>query len=198
MKQVLFVNACMRGRELSRTWQLCHAFLQEYTRLHPDCRVAERDLTAGELPQLTGPMAARRDRWMREGEDHPLLAPAREMAGADLVVVGAPYWDLTFPAALKVYLEWCSVLGVTFRYTPEGQQVGMARAGHLVFLTTAGGPLEGANYGFDYLKALGAMFGIPNAHCVAAQGLDVQGGDPAAILAGARQRAVELAAALGE
>ena len=49
-----------------------------------------------------------------------MFDPAHEVAQADLVVIGAPYWDLTFPAALKVYLEWASMLGITFRYAQEG------------------------------------------------------------------------------
>ena len=125
-----------------------------------------------------------------------MFDPAHEVAQANLVVIGAPYWDLTFPAALKVYLEWASMLGITFRYTQEGEQVGMSRAGELVFITTAGGPLEGQNYGFDYLKGLAAMFGIPSARCLSAQELDIQGNDQEAILQEAQERAAALAANL--
>lgn len=28
VKQILFVNACMRGPERSRTWKLCQTFLK--------------------------------------------------------------------------------------------------------------------------------------------------------------------------
>ena len=40
---------------------------------------------------------------------------------ADEIVIGAPYWDLSFPAALKTYLEHCCVCDVTFHYTQEGR-----------------------------------------------------------------------------
>ena len=146
VKQILFVNACMRGPERSRTWKLCQTFLNACKNRWPEAEIRER--------------------------------------------------DLTFPAALKVYLEWASMLGVTFRYTQEGEQVGMSRAGELVFITTAGGPLEGQNYGFDYLKGLAAMFGIPSARCLSAQELDIQGNDPEAILQEAQGRAAGLAAEL--
>lgn len=159
MEQVLFVDACMRG-DVSRTRTLCQAFLAQYTALRPQCQVLHRDLTGASLPVLTGPLTQQRDQWVREGEDSPLLAPAREVAGADLILIGAPYWDLTFPAALKVYLEWSSTLGLTFAYMPEGEQVGLSRARHLVFVTTAGGPIGTLNLGYDYLKAWGAMVGI--------------------------------------
>ena len=160
MEQVLFVDACMRG-DVSRTRTLCQAFLAQYTALRPQCQVLHRDLTGASLPVLTGPLTQQRDQWVREGEDSPLLAPAREVAGADLILIGAPYWDLTFPAALKVYLEWASTLGLTFAYTPEGEQVGLSRARHLVFVTTAGGPIGTLNLGYDYLKAWGAWWASP-------------------------------------
>lgn len=60
---------------------------------------------------MTAELSRRREELAAEGREDPLLLPAREMARADLVVVGAPYWDLGFPAALKVYLEWACTLG---------------------------------------------------------------------------------------
>lgn len=191
MEQLLFVDACMR-RELSRTRALCEDFLKGYTALRPQCHVIHRDLTAADLPVLTASLAQQRDRLAGEEADHPLLSPAREVAGADLILVGAPYWDLAFPAALKVYLEWASTLGLTFAYTPQGEQVGLSRARHLVYITTGGGPMAGANLGFEYVKAWGAMMGISCAHCVMAENLDVMGAPVEDILAGAGEQIREL------
>ncbi len=192
VKQILFVNACIRGREQSRTWKLCQAFLEGCKARWPEAEIRERDLTAVPLPVLTTELDDRRQPRLPEDPRDPTFAPAQAQAQADLVVIGAPYWDLTFPAALKVYLEWASMLGITFRYTREGEQVGMSRAKELIYITTAGGPLEGQNYGFDYLKGLGGMFGIPSVRCLCAQGLDIQGNDPEAILKEAQERAVQL------
>ena len=143
VKQILFVNACMRGPECSRTWKLCQTFLEGCRARWPESEIRERDLTASPLPVLTTELDDRRHQRFPENPRDPMFDPAHEVAQADLVVIGAPYWDLTFPAALKVYLGWASMLGITFRYTQEGEQVGMSRAGELVFITTAGGPLEG-------------------------------------------------------
>ena len=54
MKQILFVNACMRGPEQSRTWRLSQAFLAACRTRWPEAAVKERDLTGCELPVLTG------------------------------------------------------------------------------------------------------------------------------------------------
>ena len=88
------------------------------------------------------------------------------------------------------------MLGLTFRYSEDGQQIGLSKARTLVYCTTAGGPVEGQNYGYDYLKALAAMFGIPETHCVAAEGLDIWGNDVPALLEQAMGELTDLAAKL--
>ena len=105
------------------------------------------------------------------------------MAGSDLILVGAPYWDLSFPAALKVCLEWASCLGITFRYTEEGAQVGMSRARALVYVTTGGGPVRAQNLGYQYIQGWAAMMGVGETFCLAAENLDVWGTDVEAALA---------------
>lgn len=50
MKQVLWINSCMRGAGQSRTLELCRTFLEELRVRRPGLEVAERDLTRAELP----------------------------------------------------------------------------------------------------------------------------------------------------
>lgn len=194
MKRLLWINACMRGEETSRTYGLCRDFLEAWKAQNPNGEVVERDLTKAQLPVLTAELAARRDAAVEQGGgDSSLLEAAKELAAADCVVVGAPYWDLSFPAALKVYLEWASTLGMTFRYTEEGASEGLCKADELLYITTAGGPVEGQNFGFDYVKALAAMLGISSARCVAAENLDVWGGPGEENLKTARTQLQQLA-----
>ena len=92
MKEILFVNACLRGKEKSRTWLLSQAFLEACRKRWPQVEVKERDLTACDLPILTGPLTEERDRLAVEAPGGPPCSPpAREMAQADLVVIAAPY-----------------------------------------------------------------------------------------------------------
>ena len=39
---------------------------------------------------------------------------ARKIAAADRLVISAPFWDMSFPSALKVFLENMSLFNVTF------------------------------------------------------------------------------------
>ena len=135
-----------------------------------------------ELQDQAAQLTEERDALARAGSDSPLLGPAREVAGSDLILVGAPYWDLSFPAALKVCLEWASCLGITFRYTGGGAQVGGSRARALVYVTTGGGPVRAQNLGYQYIQGWAAMMGVGETFCLAAENLDVWGTDVEAAL----------------
>ena len=93
-------------------------------------------------------------------------------------MIAAPYWDLSFPAVLKAYFEQINVLGLTFEYTEEGFPRGLCRAGKLIYVTTAGGPVISDEYGYGYVRALAQNFyGIPDVCQVKAEGLDMIGAD---------------------
>ena len=42
---------------------------------------------------------------------------AKDFAEADVIVVAAPYWDLSFPSILKVFFEHINVLKLVFDYS---------------------------------------------------------------------------------
>ena len=98
----------------------------------------------------------------------------------------APYWDLSFPAALKQYLELVNVVGITFGYSENGMPFGLCRAKRLFYVSTAGGHYVPPTFGFDYVKALAQNFyGIMDVRHIEAAGLDIAGADVEAIMAGA-------------
>ena len=193
MKNVLFVDCCIRG-EASRTKKLADAFLSA---LPADCRVTRLDLMAEELSYFKDGYFAQREQLLAAGErDHPRFRYAHQFAQADRIVIAAPFWDLSFPALLKVYIENVSVEGITFRSTEAGLQ-GLCRGKHLVFLTTRGGIYEeGSDWeqGAPYLAAIQKFFGFGDFRCVAADGLDIQGYDGE----GALQKAMEEARTLAK
>ena len=49
----------------------------------------------------------------------------------------------------------------------------MCKAKSLTYITSCGGFVEGANFGYEYLSGIATMFGIPETRFVAAEGLDV-------------------------
>lgn len=185
---VLFVNACLRGPE-SRTLVLCREYLQGIE------GVKEADLAALRLEPFYGDSAAHRARLEEEGRfDDSMFDIGRDFSQADEVVIGAPYWDLSFPAALKIYIEHASVMGMTFHYTEEGRCEGLCRARHLTYITTGGGQVSAMNYGYEYLCGIADMFGIPEVRFAAAENLDVVGIDVEACMDVARKTLARLKA----
>ena len=175
---ILFVNACVRGQ--SRTKRLADCLLAKL-----GDTVEELRLSGVSFPAADEAFIRERDRLIAAAEfDNPLFGMARQFAGADQIVIAAPFWDLSFPAALKQYFEQINVLGITFRYTPEGFPQGLCRAKKLYYVTTAGGGYFPEEYGFGYVKALAQSFyGIPDVALISATGLNIDGADVEQILA---------------
>lgn len=119
---------------------------------------------------------------------HPMFAPAHQFAQADYIVIEAPFWDMSFPALLKMYIETISVSGITFKYCHKGYPVGRSKAKHLFYVTTAGGPIIDDCFGYGYIKYMAETFyGIPKVHKFAAENLDIIGADVNAIMEEARK-----------
>ena len=195
MENLLFINACVRG-EHSRTLKLARRFLEGYQKAHPDTVITQRDLCAQRLlPQYPEVLAERDELWAAGKLDQPMFEPAREFAAADKIVVAAPFWDLCFPAVLKIYLERISVTDVTFGYDDQGAMVGLCRASKLLYVVTRGGNYAGTDLemGTPMLRALCTMYGIPELITLAAEGLDDVRQDKQALLDAALLRADALA-----
>lgn len=185
---ILFVNACVRKE--SRTKILADrllAKLKEDTESNPENDIkntAENVIEELRLEEMSFPAAdeaflQKRDALLAAGKfEEPLFAPARQFASADTIVIAAPYWDLSFPAALKQYIEQVNVVGITFEYTPEGFPRGLCRAKKLYYVMTAGGPYVPEEFGYGYVKALAQNFyGIQDVELIKAVGLDIIGAD---------------------
>lgn len=174
---LLYINACVRAQ--SRTKRLADRLIEKLG------GGAERlDLASLSFPVADEAFLDRRDRLIAAGAfADPLFDLARQFAAADRIVIAAPYWDLSFPAALKQYVEQINVLGITFAYTPEGVPKGLCRAKKLYYVMTAGGTYVPEEYGFGYVRTLARSFyGIEDVELIQAVGLDLVGADPEGIL----------------
>ena len=188
MATILFVNACMRGGE-SRTLTLCREYLSKKS----NDTIEEVNLNEIQLSPFTGEKAAYRMQKQSEGAwEDPIFDLAHQMAKADEVVIGAPYWDLSFPAALKTYIEHCCVCDITFHYTPEGRPEGLCKSQKLTYITTSGGFIANKNYGYDYICGIAEMFDLGETRFVSAEGLDIIGMDIEAQMDKAREAIAKL------
>ena len=166
----LLINCC--PRDASRTERLTRALLKtlggyEELRLYDE-----------PLHPLGRADIEKRDKLLAEKKyDDEMFRYARQFAAADRIVITAPFWDLSFPAQLKVYLENIYVTGIVTKYSEAGKPVGLCRASALYYVTTSGGPFDG-RFGYDYWKAVAQdCFGIPTVKLLKAENLDIEGAD---------------------
>ncbi len=172
---MLYINCCPRTN--SRTHRLAQAVLSVLGD-YEEINVYEEDIRP-----LNEERLMQRNQLLADKKyDADMFGYARQFASADVIVIAAPFWDLSFPAQLKIYLENIYVTGIVSRYSESGQPEGLCRAKRLYYVTTAGGPYDG-RYSFEYLKTLATdYFGIPEVELVKAEMLDIVGNDPEKIL----------------
>ena len=179
-RPILYVNACVRKE--SRTRRLAEKLLSKLDEPFEEIRLEKMV-----FPTSNDDYLNLRDQLVSRGDfQNPLFDLARQFSEAETIVIAAPYWDLSFPAMLKQYLEQITVVGVTFKYSEEGIPVSLCKAKRLFYVTTAGGFFVPEDYGFGYVKALAQnYYGIPEVRKIEAVGLDIDGADVNAIMAAA-------------
>ena len=167
-KKVLYVNCCVR--EESRTNQIAKALLHKMNEEYEELKLYEENLTP-----LTKETLEKRTRLI-ENKDYSssIFNYAKQFANADVIVISAPYWDLSFPAVLKIYIENIYVIGITSRYGADGLPIGLCKAKKLYYVTTAGGAYL-PDYSYNYVKDIAKCFGIAETELIKAEMLDVDG-----------------------
>ena len=124
--KILFINAC--ARENSRTKELsCHLLGKM------NGEITEIDLYRENLLPLDKNGLEKRNLHEYSGGEFEY---ARQFKEADVIVIAAPFWDLSFPSVLKIYFENITVSGITFEYSQEGRPVGKCNAKKLYYITT--------------------------------------------------------------
>lgn len=177
MKKILYINACFK--EGSRTNELAQHLLGKM-----DGEIQCVNLYEENIMPINEELLGKRDALLKAGKtDDEMFCCARQFASADIIVVAAPYWDLLFPAVLRIYFENITVCGITFRYSEKGIPESLCKAEKLCYVTTSGGFIGENNFGFDYVKALSSgFFGIGDVKFYSAEGLDIRGADVTSIM----------------
>lgn len=166
MKNLTYINACMRAG--SRTGRIASAIIEELGRKY---EVETIDLTQNLYPIADNTTLEDRNKGIVP-EEHVVLA--RKIAAADRIVIAAPFWDMSFPSALKVFFENMSLFGVTFD-SNDKECYGLCNAEKVMYITTrgmdisTGDPLEQAT---PYIKALSHLWGWGELTVISAQNMD--------------------------
>lgn len=166
MEKLVIIDSCMRAE--SRTRRILNA-AKEVLSTRYDIEIIDVN-AAGLLPLTPEGLAERTSGIVTE----PTLKLAKTIAAADRLVVAAPFWDMSFPAALKAFFENMSLYGVTFE--DNGQTcVGLCKCKKVMYITTRGMDIETGSQreqGSPYLMALSSLWGLGEVTTVAAKNLD--------------------------
>ena len=179
---ILHINACVRKN--SRTNELAQFALSKL-----EGNIEEINLDSEKIIPLFKEQLELRESLIEDKNyNHPMFKYAKQFAKADKILISAPYWDLSFPAILKTYLENINVNGITFSYSEKGYPVSLCKARKLIYITTSGGPIISDEFGFGYIKSLAENFyGIKDINYIKAEGLDIFGANLQNILEKAKQ-----------
>jgi FMN-dependent NADH-azoreductase len=122
-----------------------------------------------------------------------------EFLAANIVVVGAPMYNLGIPSQLKAWIDRISVAGKTFRYGEHGP-VGLCGGKKVVIASSRGGvysegsPVASFDHQETYLKAAFGLLGVTDITFVRAEGVAMGPEARSLALASAKKETAALAA----
>jgi len=99
-----------------------------------------------------------------------------QFLSADVIVVGAPLYNLSIPSQLKAWIDRIAQVGRTFKYTEKGPH-GLAGGKTVIVASTRGGMYSTSEGGRamehqeSYLQAMFGFLGITDVRFVRAEGL---------------------------
>ena len=166
MRKIFYVDACLRTG--SNTKKIADAII---------AKLAERyDIETVRLSEHTFPVVNNdilNDRANGIVPDE-YVAMAKKLADADRLVIAAPFWDMSFPGALKVFLENMSLFNVTFG-SNEKECYGLCKAEKVLYITTRGMNIstgDALEQATPYINAIGKLWGLGELHVISAQNMD--------------------------
>ncbi|QDI19299.1 FMN-dependent NADH-azoreductase [Serratia marcescens] len=198
MKKILVLKSSIMGND-SQTNNLIDRYLAERRAKGHEDKIVEHDLTALDLPVLDGELFSA----LRGAENTSPRAQAAvalsdrliaELKGSDLLLIGAPMYNLNVPTQLKNWFDLVARARVTFNYTAT-YPVGLVEGVNALVFSSRGGVHAGqpTDAVTPYLRSVLGLMGIGDVQFIYAEGLDMKPHGLAQGLANARKRITALA-----
>ncbi|WP_326731610.1 FMN-dependent NADH-azoreductase [Streptomyces phaeochromogenes] len=211
--KLLHIDSSISGDQ-SASRQISAAVVDRLKRENPSLEITYRDVAATPVPHHTEALqnlkmaSAAQSGALNTGavkvaggkvtgdDAHRDLAvideALEEFLAADIVVVGAPMYNLGIPSQLKAWADTLAAPGRTFRYTEAGAE-GLSGAKRIIVASSRGGiysapPMDGFEHQEKFLISWFGFLGVNNIEFVRAEGVNY----------GPEQRKVALDAALAE
>ncbi len=167
--KLLQIDTSILG-EQSVSRQLTSSVIGKLSAAYPDAEIIHHDFALEPIPHLSD---AEFLAWQGVEPNNEIAQQhvARntqyldEFLSSDIVVIGAPMYNFSFPSQLKAWLDRLSIAGKTFRYTENGPQ-GLVEGKRVIIASSRGGvysegsPAEALDYQETYIKAFFNFIGV--------------------------------------
>lgn len=160
-KNILHIISSVSG-ERSQSNKLSESLLAKLLNAYPGSSVRTHDLTKSPFPHLEDSHVAAfyTPAELQTDESRKLTKYSEEaieeLRGADIVVIGVPYYNFGIPSTLKAWLDHIVRVGLTFKYengTPTGfltdKKVYLAIASGGIY---SEGPMKDHDFAEPYLR----------------------------------------------
>jgi len=179
MKKLLYITVNSKPENLSSCRTVGRAFVNRFIEKNPDFTVEELDLYKEHIPRLEYQYFESRNCIIKEeacknlpekeqGEVQRIRQLCDQFTSADVYVIAAPMWSMSFPSPLKEYIDCIVQVGKTIRFPekgdkPEGMLNDRPRA--VVYVQSSGASIPWMvrpilNKGLEYVEDIMKFMGI--------------------------------------
>lgn len=179
MANILNIQSSISG-ENSVSNKLSQTVINQLLDKNPDSKVTVRDLAVAPIPHLDiqhfNASRIPDDEKTDEQKEASKYSEQslKEIKEADIIVIGVPFYNFTFPSTLKSWIDSIAVAGKTFSYA-DGTPKGLLQNKKLFLNFAVGGVYEnGLIENMEhYLRTLFGFIGITDVEVFKSQGMMV-------------------------
>ncbi len=172
----------LADRSISR--KLTQKLVNELKEKHPDHRLITHDFGNTPLPHLSAEVVGAfftPDSQRNPSQEEALKVSdqlVKEFLSADVIVIGAPMWNLGIPSSLKAWIDHLVRAGKTFQYTPTGVKGLVPEGKKIIIVSSRGGiytqgPAMAMDHQETYLKTIFNFLGITDISFIRAEGVSM-------------------------
>lgn len=176
MKKLLYITVNSKPEELSSSKIVGRQLVNKFLIKHNDFQLEELDLYKCHIPRVEYEYFQNRNCMIKEedfnklneeqkDEVHKLIELANQFKEADLYVIAAPMWNLSFPSPLKEYLDCIIMEGKTIHIENDNIEglLNDKKRG-MIYIQSSGASIpwylksvmnKGLNYIHDIMKFIG-------------------------------------------
>ncbi|EGT3616666.1 FMN-dependent NADH-azoreductase [Clostridium perfringens] len=180
MKKLLYITASPKEEKFSSSKTIGRAFINRFVELNPEFEIEEVDLYKDFIPRLEDKHFSGRscvvdvekgnlDEKTKQ-EVKRILELSEQFKNADLYVIAAPLWTLSFPAPLKEYIDCVVQNKITVKISQD-EVKGLLddKQREMVYIQSSGGEIPwltrgSLNKGLDYIEDIMKFLGIKKVH----------------------------------